>query len=126
MGIVGSSQYLGAATLANLQGRAAQAPTLLDSFGTDLLDIGKRINSSGLGVSSAARALNKQLLDNGDYKTLLSLAVGAHATVEGLQQEILALRSTLPISQLDSSVVEQPDNGNVSASDTGQTIDTQA
>lgn len=124
--ITGASQYLNAATLANLQGQAAQSPTLLDGLGFDLGAIGKRINNSGIGVSSAARQLNQQLLNNSDFTTLLSLAAGTDATVEGMQQQIQALRSTLPISKLDSSVIEGGDNGQVSVSENGQEVDTEA
>ncbi|MEM7679626.1 MAG: hypothetical protein AAF182_01305 [Pseudomonadota bacterium] len=111
--IAGASQFLSAATLANTQGAPAQSTTLLDNFGSDLLAAGRRINNSGIGISSSARALNQQILNNPDYNQLLSLTVGSSATIEGLQQEILALRAGLSDDQLAPSL-------------RGQEVDTEA
>lgn len=106
--IAGASQYRTAAILANTQGLAAQSPSLLNSGSTDigasLLSAGKNLAVSGFGISSSARALNDQLLNNSDYRTLLSLGAGTDATVEGLQQEILALRAGLSENQLAPSL----------------------
>lgn len=125
--IAGSSQYVNAATLANQRGLAAQSPTLLSEGSTQsLLDVGRNLSSgSGIGISSAARALNQTLLNrSSDVNAMFSLGVGSGATIEGAQQQILALRAGLSESQLARSLRE--DDGGVSESETGQEVDTEA
>ncbi len=123
--IPGASQFINAATLANRQGLAAQAPTVLDNNGADLLSIGRRLSGgNGIGISASARALNQSFLNRtSDINALLSLAAGTDATEEGVAQEILALRARLPQSDLARDL---RDNGNVPASENGQEVDTEA
>ncbi len=123
--IPGASQFINAATLANRQGLAAQAPTVLDNTGADLLNTGRRLSGGlGVGISANARALNQNFLNRTtDINALLSLAAGSDATPEGVAQEILALRSRLPQSSLAADL---RDNGNVPPSENGQEVDTQA
>lgn len=106
--IAGASQYLNSATLANTQGLAAQKPTLLGSSATavDILDAAKSaLRVRGIGISSSARALNNQLLSNStSINELFSYGAGSDATVEGMQQQILALRSSLSDNQLSREV----------------------
>ena len=107
--IPGASQYLNSATLANLQGRAAVAPNVVgESVGTlSLLDAGRQ--SSGIGLSARARALNNQFIEqtSGSYNTIHSLAVSATGDAFALQQSILALRASLPDSAISPSVLGQ-------------------
>ncbi len=133
--IAGASRFLSAATLANTQGVAAQAPTLLGESDTaSLLDAGRGVSAgnNGIGLSSSARAVNNSFLNRtADINALLSLAVGADATIEGMQQQILALRSTLPSSAVHSSVFfdadeVDADDGSVSPSEIGTEVDEEA
>ncbi len=128
--IAGASQYLNAATLANTKGLSAQSPSLLGNSAspTGLLDVGRRLSVRGIGLSSSARQLNQQFLNRtADINELLSLTVGPSATVEGMQQQILALRAGTPTSQLARSLLQvETDNGNVNLSDVGQTVDEEA
>lgn len=129
--IAGSSRFANAATLANTRGLAAQSSSLLDGFGSDLLAAGRNLfGGNGIGISNAARALNNQIVNNPEANQLLSLAVGPDATIEGMQQQIRALRATLPASKLHSSVTQVAEptdpSAGVSESDRGQSVDTQA
>lgn len=126
--IPGASAYLNSATLANVRGLAAQSPNVLGEGGaTSILDVGRRLSSgNGIGISSSARALNDSFLNRtADINSLLSLALGPGATVEGLQQEILALRAGLRDNQL-APELRAADNGNAAASENGQAVDTEA
>ena len=101
--IVGATQYLNASTLANTKGLSPSTPNLLGEGSTaSLLEAGRSsLAIPGMGVSSAARALNNQLLNSSaDINKLFSLGVGSGATMEGLAQEILALRGSLRDDQL--------------------------
>jgi len=128
--IAGASQFLNAATLANSQGLAAQAPSILDGSisSTSILDAGRSlVSSNGVGLSSSARSINDAFLNNTtEINALLSLAVGPSATIEGLQGEILALRASLPASAIHRSVFFDADNGSVSSSDLGTEVDEEA
>ncbi len=128
--IPGASGYLNAATLANVQGSAAQTSNVLGvaEGATSLLDVGRSsLFDNGIGLSSTARQLNKSFIESNasTFNAIFSLGIGATATVEGLQQEILALRASLPSNSIHSSVYET-DDGSVSESATGTTIDTSA
>lgn len=109
--IAGASQYLTQATLANKQGYTTESTNLLVESGASavsLLDVGRSLNSiEGLGLSTNARILNKQLLDQnaGTYNALFSAgAEGGGGTVDSAITIINALRSTAPQSQVDESV----------------------
>jgi len=128
--IPGASGFLNAATLANRQGIGAQQATVLGAGGiggVDILDVARaNAPSNGVGLSSRARLLNQQFLDStsSTFNQIFSLGIGATASVEGLQQQILALRAGTPDSQLAPSL--RQDSGEVAASENGQEIDTQA
>ncbi len=129
--IPGASQFLNSATLANQQGLAAQQDSFLGTAAgsTSLLDIGRSsLFDNGIGLSSTARLLNTQQIEanSQSFNEIFSLGLGAAASVEGLQQEILALRANIPESGLARSLVLESDDGGVAESETGQTIDTQA
>lgn len=123
MAIVGASRFLGAATLANTRGLAAQSPTLLGSGSAQsLLEAGRNLSQRGFGISSSARALNQQFLNrSADVNSLFSLAAGPDATIESAQQQILALRSGLSDSQIARGL--RQDDGGISGSNTGTEID---
>ncbi|MEZ5813548.1 MAG: hypothetical protein R3E13_02300 [Alphaproteobacteria bacterium] len=129
--IPGASGYLSAATLANRQGISAGQATVLGDGGigaVDILDIGRSNRVDGIGLSRNARFLNKQFLASttANFNAIFSLGLGATATIEGLQQEILALRAGTPTSKLARSLVQVVDSGGVSESETGQEVDTEA
>lgn len=96
--IPGASGYLNSAILANKQGLAAQSATVLGEGGigaVSLLDVGRSsLFDSGVGLSARARLLNNQFLEStaSTFNSIFSLNLGATASVEGLQQQILALR----------------------------------
>lgn len=123
--IAGASQYLNASTLANLKGRAAQSSNLIGSLGTvDLLDVARSNNNSGIGLSSRARALNKQFLQStsSNYNSLFSNTTSGYASIEQLQQQVLALRARLPNSAISDKAFGQ-DDGGVGDSDKGNEVD---
>lgn len=128
--IAGASQYLNAATLSNLRGTAGTSPTLLGSSGTSatsLLDAARV--DTGVGLSSRARALNKQFLSStgSNYNSLFSSTNSAYLSVEQLQQQVLALRSSLPDSAISSSAGSFGDDGSVAEDDTtGTNVDIEA
>ncbi|MFK7839629.1 MAG: hypothetical protein AB8B83_04805 [Bdellovibrionales bacterium] len=128
--IPGASGFLNSATLANTRGLAAQSATVLGAGGiggVDILDVARaNAPSNGVGLSSRARLLNQQFLDStsSTFNQIFSLGIGATASIDGLQQQILALRSGLSDSQLAPSL--RQDNGEAAAPENGQTVDTTA
>lgn len=106
--IQGSSRYYNAATLANQQGVAPSTPSLLGSGSTQsLLETGRGINSSGLGISGSARAVNSQLISDSrsGFNKIFSLNGVEFGNNETLKQEILAIRSRIPDSRLGPSTI---------------------
>ncbi len=126
--IAGASGFLNSATLANTRGIAAGQTSLLDGgfSAPDLLEVGRRINRNSVGLSGNARAVNKRFLESSasNFNAIFSLNVGTTSSVEALQQGILALRSGLSENQIARSL--RQDDGGVSESDTGSTVDTEA
>ena len=127
--IPGASGFLNSATLANQQGIGAQTTTVLgeSAAGLSILDVARTSAfDNGIGLSPEARRLNAQLIESnsGTFNQIFSLSLGATATIEGLQQQILAIRAGLSDSQLAPNL--RQDTGEVAASDTGQTVDTEA
>ena len=103
--IPGASQYLNSATLANQQGVSAVSNTVLGTAegATSILDVGRSsLFDNGIGLSASARQLNKDFLNStaDAFNSIFSLSLGASATLEGLQQEILAIRARAPESGL--------------------------
>ncbi len=103
--IPGASQFLSASTLANSRGLAPSSPTVLSQGEStaSLLESGRNaLRIGGFGISSGARSINNQFLSQSTSlgNQILSLAVGANATIEGAQQQILALRSRFSDDQL--------------------------
>ena len=84
--------------------------------GQDLLSVARAIKrDNGVGLSGNSRARITQYLNatSGGFNQLLSLGAGPGTTIEGLQQQILALRSSLPENQVAPAL-------------RGQTFDSQA
>ncbi|MCC6597406.1 MAG: hypothetical protein IT559_01285 [Alphaproteobacteria bacterium] len=105
--IPGSSQYVNAARLANLQNRPAQSTNLLDSLGAiGILEVGRRNAVKGVGISNNARALNADFLNKASSSAngLFSATVGISSTLDGLQKKVLALRSGLSIDRVAPSL----------------------
>ena len=62
--VAGASRFLTQATLANSQGSVFDSGNVLTySASSSLLDVGRGNSFSGTGLSSRARALNNQLLN---------------------------------------------------------------
>lgn len=110
MAVAGASRFLNSATLANVRGQAPSSPTLLGAGGStqSLLDTGRNINSSGIGLSGSARAVNSQLISQSasGFNQIFSLNGVEFGTNETLQQKILAIRASLPESSLGRGVIE--------------------
>jgi hypothetical protein len=132
--VAGASRYLLTATLANTKGLAAQSSVnfLSGTSTASLLESGRNISNVGIGISSSARALNNQLLGNSTaVNTLFSLsaATGASTDVDAARQQILAIRSRTPDSQLSRQALAEKygiDTGGISESSTGTTVDEEA
>jgi len=128
--IPGASQFLGASTLANLRGTPAQQSNVLgEGSATSLLDVGRSLATPGVGLSASARQLNSQFIESSktQFNALFSLGIGQTSSIEGLQQQILALRSSLPDSKISDGVVPiGQDDGGVAEGETGQAVDTEA
>ena len=113
--IPGASAFLSSARLANSQGLNPSTPSIFGNSGgldaAGILEVGRRINRSGIGLSSRARAANKQFLSSAasNANTMFSLGVAETSSIEALQKKILALRSSLPESQLSRAVRGQTD-----------------
>lgn len=123
--IAGASRFLSTSTLASSQGSTFQAPSVLgtSTAGTaNLLDVGRR-NSSGIGLSSNARVLNRQLIDTNTslYNGLFSLAGGGSATVDSARTQILGLRASVPASRDVADLTQ--DTGGVAESSLGSEVD---
>ncbi len=102
--VAGASQFLNQATLANSQGVSAVSSNVLSESagGLSLLDVARSSAAdNGIGLSSNARALNNQILENNSasFNQLFSLTGGASATIESAQVQILALQSSVPTSR---------------------------
>lgn len=108
MAIAGASRYITAVTLGNESGTAATTSSLLGGSAggaldaSSLLDIARSNSVSGIGLSASARALNKTQIANsqGLYNGLFSATTAGGGSIEGLQTQIAALRSSLPESSL--------------------------
>ena len=103
--IPGASRFANQAVSAARGGNATPPPSILGSSSvvepTGLLDAGRGLAVKGFGLSSGAKAVNQAFLgQKGLFNQLLSLSIGPDASVEGARQQILALRSSLPESQL--------------------------
>tara|TARA_R110001592_G_scaffold16881_5_gene71454 strand:- start:13352 stop:13711 length:360 start_codon:yes stop_codon:yes gene_type:complete len=102
--IAGASQYLNQATLSNKQGVAPVSTNVLSQSagGISLLDVARSsAPNNGIGLSSSARALNSQFLENNSstVNQLFSLTGGSSATIESAQIQIRALQSSVPVSR---------------------------
>ncbi len=113
--IAGATRLLSAATLATQKGFSAQSASLLDNVGLDLLSVGRNNRVSGIGLSANSRALTQEILDksSGLANGLFSATAGADATLEGLQTQVLAIRSQLSADRVAPSL-------------RGDTLDTEA
>lgn len=104
--IAGASQYLAAATVANKTGVPQARVSLMTNTAVDILDIGRSINKSGLGLSANARALNKQFLEQtrGGYNAIFGMSTVGMSSIENMHLQINALRSKTPQSQVAESL----------------------
>lgn len=103
--IRGASQFLNQATLSNRLGAAGQASSNVlgeAAGGAGILEIGRNLAVSGVGISNNARALNRQFLQQsaGTFNQLFSATGGTSSTVEVAQTQILALRASTSVSRL--------------------------
>ncbi len=109
MGIAGASRFLNSSILANTQGLAAQTNSVLNEAagGISLLDAGRRINRSGLGISVESRQRIDRLIEGNSstFNTLFSLSGGGSSTVEASLAQIAALQSSTPVSRNSLGVI---------------------
>ncbi len=127
MGVPGASRYLNSSILANTQGIAAVQTNIISDLGDiSLLDIGRANTVKGIGLSRQARLMNRQFLESSatQFNALFSLGLGPDATIEGAQQQILALRSKLSVNQVARSLVQ--DDGSILGSFASNEVDIEA
>jgi hypothetical protein len=118
--IPGASQYLAASQYATKTGQAAASTSLADTMGSSLLSVGRRLATTGIGLSDNARALTENYLNqaSGNANNLFSAAIGNTATVEALQLQVLAIRASKSDSQLARSLLQvETDDGSIVDSD---------
>lgn len=74
-----------------------------------ILNIGRKINKSGIGLSASARqGLNGFInATQGGYNQMFSLATGPSLTAGGMATQINALRASIPVSQLSPEILQQ-------------------
>lgn len=110
MRVPGASQFLNSSILANSQGLAAQTNSVLNEAagGISLLDAGRRINRSGIGISNQARQRLDSLMEgrSTSFNELFSLSGGTSSTVEASLTQIAALQSSTPISRNSLAVID--------------------
>ncbi len=113
MAVAGASLYLNQAT-AQIKGLSLGVnPNIFGAEGgisaVSLLDVGRANAVKGIGLSANARSLNASFLKSTSSVTnsLFSLTGGTDGTVEGGQAAILALRASLPASQVRGEIVDQ-------------------
>lgn len=108
--VAGASRFLNSAILANKQGQSPSTPSILDgggNLGNNLLSIGRNIyGDNGVGLSANARAYNEKFLNEtkSGFNAVFGMSTINLATVENMQQTILALRAKLPQSQIAESL----------------------
>ena len=113
--VAGASQYLNQAILSAKSGSTFTPPSVLGESGaSSLLDIGRRIAPSGIGISSRARALNEAFIKSrsGEINQLFSLTGGGSATIDAAKIQILGLRAGIPSSS--TTAAPDLDTGSVS------------
>lgn len=105
--VAGASRYLAAATLANVRGISPSTPTVLGDSGSavSLLEAGRN-SANGIGLSARARALNDQFLSStaSSFNSIFSLSAAELSTEATIAQKILAIRASIPESQLAPSL----------------------
>ena len=83
-------------------------PTIFDGVAANALTLlgAARGFYKGIGLSDNARQLNDQYLNQSKsgLNTILSLNVSINASIESVQQKILAIRAILPESQISESL----------------------
>lgn len=126
--IPGASQYLSASRYSSATGEAVQSSSLADVMGTSLLSVGRRLSTTGFGLSDTARALTEQQLSSSaaSINGLFSATVSGTSTIENLQTQIQGLRSKYSYMVDADAVAAFEDDGSVSASDTGTIVDEEA
>ncbi len=108
MRVPGASQFLNSSILANSQGLSAQTNSVLSEAagGISLLDAGRRINRSGIGISQQSRQRIDAFLSSRatSFNELFSLSGGTSATVDAALTQIAALQSSVPLSRNSDAV----------------------
>lgn len=108
MAVAGASRFIGAATLANTQGRpAAQSSVLGGGSAQSLVDAAKAFRVEGSpGLSASARQGINSFLNatGGSSGSLFGLTTGSALSTADLATQINALRSSLPESQISDTV----------------------
>ena len=107
--VAGASRYLAASTLANVRGLSPTTPSVLGDGGlggASILD-GAYRPSNGIGLSARARALTNSYLSSASssINSILSLGTSEMGSTETMRQAILALRASMPESQLSRAVL---------------------
>jgi hypothetical protein len=131
--VAGASRYLSASTLANVRGLSPTTPSVLGDGGlggVSILD-GAYRPSNGIGLSARARALTNSYLSqaSSSLNTILSLSTSEMGSTEVMRQTILALRASVPESQLSRVVRGETVDEAVSGlpkDDAEKTLDTEA
>lgn len=106
--VAGASRYLSASTLANVRGLSPTTPSILGDGGmggASILD-GAYRPSNGIGLSARARALTNSYISSAtsSLNSILSLGTSEMGSTETMRQAILALRASMPESQLSRTV----------------------
>lgn len=130
--VAGASRFMYSAILARRQGEdAAAQPGLLSgggNLGNNLLAIGRNIyGDNGVGLSANARAYNEKFLSetkNG-FNSVFGMSTIKMASVEIMQQQILALRAKTPQHQI-ANHLRSSDTVNGVSTARGGTINTTA
>ena len=106
MSVAGASRYMNQSTLSIQQGQmpsaAVNSTNVLGGAGTvGLLSAGKT-SSVGSGAISSGAA--NQLLGASGGSSMFSVASASTLSLEGMQTQIMAMRESVPDSQLAESV----------------------
>ena len=120
--IPGATQFLSQARLAAVTGSTfEQSNVLSEAAGSaGILEVGRRISRSGVGISNDARQRIRQFVESNqaNANSLFSFTGGGSATIESAQIQIAALASSTPTTRSAS----QSSDG-VTPSANGQNVD---
>ena len=111
----------------NIFGASGGTSSILGGGGgtLSLLSVGKQLGASSVGLSSNSRAGINEFLSNTSAtgNAMFSTGLAGAGTIEGLQTEIKAIRSSKDPSQLAPSLRPEPEDDNVpKSSDKGTQV----